>query len=116
MEKAGGTVALDGSGEDAALVARSRSGDRDAFSALVLRYQDRIWNAVFQRIGDSHATLDVAQEAFVNAYRALDSFRGEASFYGWLFTIAMNEVRDHIRKAGRSLERRSLDAQHADGV
>jgi RNA polymerase sigma-70 factor (ECF subfamily) len=98
--------------DDGALIARCLGGEKDAFSSLVVRYQDRIWNAVYQRLGDAHATMDVAQEAFVNAYRALSTYRSEGSFYGWLFTIAMNEVRDHQRKTNRTLEKRSLDAPH----
>jgi RNA polymerase sigma-70 factor (ECF subfamily) len=102
--------------DDGDLVARSRGGDRDAFSALVVRYQDRIWNAVYQRLGDSDAALDVAQEAFVNAFRSLDGFRAESSFFGWLFTIAMNETRDYVRKKVRSPEKSSLDAERGDGL
>ncbi len=111
-----GGVAAEPKDDDAALVARCRSGDREAFSSLVVRHQDRIFNSVYHRLGDADAALDVAQEAFVNAYRALGTWTGAGSFYGWLFTIAMNEVRDHARKVGRSLERRSLDAPNADGI
>lgn len=112
VDRTGGS--LDSADDDGALIARCVGGDRDAFSALVVRYQDRIWNAVYQRLGDAHATMDVAQEAFVNAYRALPTYRSEGSFYGWLFTIAMNEVRDHRRKQGRALDKQSLDAPRGD--
>jgi RNA polymerase sigma-70 factor (ECF subfamily) len=86
-----------------ALVARSRTGDREAFSALVLRFQDVVYNIIHQRLGDADAALDAAQETFVNAYSGIATFRGEASFKSWLLAIALREAENQRRKKKRQL-------------
>lgn len=98
-------------GDVAALVARSRSGDREAFSALVLRFQDIVYNIIHQRLGDADAALDAAQETFVNAYSGIATFRGEASFKSWLLAIALREAENQRRK-----KRRQLPAGALNGV
>lgn len=77
--------------EDRALVSQTQDGNRDAFSVLVVRYQTRVLNLIFRRLGDREAALDVAQEVFLRAYRGLPKFQGEASFFTWLYRIALNE-------------------------
>ena len=76
--------------DDAQLVAAAQQGDRDAFGTLVERYQDRVYNTLLRVLGSRDDALDVVQEALVQAYVKLDSFRGEAKFYTWLYRIAMN--------------------------
>lgn len=86
---------------DAALVAQCRDGDSSAFDALVRRHQDRIYHAVCRLVGDREDALDVAQEVFVRAYRSLDGFRGDAQFSTWLYRIAVNMARNHLRDRSR---------------
>ena len=93
-----------------ALVVRSRSGDRDAFSVLVERFQDVVYNMIHQRLGDSHLALDAAQETFVNAFLGLPGFRGEASFKSWLCSIALREAEKQRRYSGQPDQR--TDARH----
>ncbi len=83
---------------DAALVARSRQGDADAFCELVLRHQDRIYNFVLRSIGDPDDAADLTQDIFVRAYAGLGQFSGRASFQTWLFRIAYNRLADYSRR------------------
>ena len=75
---------------DQALVARVQQGDKTAFDVLVLKYQHKIVKLVMRYVRDPNEALDVAQEAFLKAYRALPSFRGDSAFYTWLYRIAIN--------------------------
>ena len=81
---------------DQALVARVQQGDRAAFDALVLKYQHRIVKLVGRYVYDRTEALDVAQEAFIKAWRALPNFRGESAFYTWLYRIAINTAKNHL--------------------
>ena len=82
--------------EDQALVARVQKGDRAAFDTLVLKYQHRIVKLVGRYVYDHAEALDVAQEAFIKAWRALPSFRGDSAFYTWLYRIAINTAKNHL--------------------
>jgi len=95
---------------DADLVALSRAGDRQAFGELMQRYQDRVYSLAYRLIGDREEAADAAQDAFLNAYRALGSFRGESAFYTWLFRIAVNAARSRQRRMSLHATQRSLDA------
>lgn len=88
-------------GTDQALVARVQHGDKRAFDLLVLRYQHRILKLVSRFVRDRDEAMDVAQEAFIKAYRALGSFRGDSAFYTWLYRIAINTAKNHLTAAGR---------------
>ncbi|MGB5834220.1 MAG: RNA polymerase sigma factor RpoE [Thiohalocapsa sp.] len=81
---------------DQALVQRAQSGDRRAFDVLVLKYQQRIASLIARYIRDSSEVLDVTQDAFLKAYRALPGFRGESAFYTWIYRIAINTVKNHL--------------------
>jgi len=83
---------------DAQLVQASLDGDRDAFGALVERYQDRLFNTLLQILGSRDDASDVAQEAFVQAFVKLETFRGDAQFYTWLYRIAMNMALSQRRR------------------
>jgi len=100
-----------GSGRsDAELIAACRRGRRSAFGELVERYQDRVFNLAYRLTGHHDDASDAAQETFLKAFRALDSFRGDCAFYTWLFRITVNAVRSKQRfRAVRPVER-SLDA------
>ena len=79
---------------DADLVARVQRGDKRAFDLLVLKYQRKIMRLLSRMIRDPAEIEDVAQEAFIKAYRALPQFRGESAFYTWLYRIAVNTARN----------------------
>src|SRR5580765_1267588 len=90
---------------DLELVKRAQRGERGAFDLLVLRYQHKVVKLVARLLRDPTEAEDVAQEAFVKAYRALGSFRGDSAFYTWLYRIAVNTARNSIA----SRQRRPLD-------
>ncbi len=96
---------------DGAVVHEARAGDAGAFEVLVVRYQTRIVNYAAALTGDSGGAEDVAQEAFVRAWRGLGRFRGESSFKTWLYRIATNVARTHRERRGRQAQfvSRSLD-------
>ena len=86
---------------DAELVARVQRGDKRAFDLLVLKYQRKIMRLLSRMIRDSSEIEDVAQEAFIKAYRALPQFRGDSAFYTWLYRIAINTARNWQVANGR---------------
>ena len=90
---------------DLALVERVQHGDRAAFDVLVLRYQHKVLKLVMRYIRDAMEAEDVAQDAFIKAYRALPSFRGDSAFYTWLYRIAINTAKNALV----SSKRRPLD-------
>ncbi|MGB6154359.1 MAG: RNA polymerase sigma factor RpoE [Castellaniella sp.] len=79
---------------DLALVERVRRGDRHAFDLLVIKYQRKIMRLLSRMIAEPAEIEDVAQEAFIKAYRALPRFRGDSAFYTWLYRIAINTARN----------------------
>jgi len=86
---------------DAELVVRVQRGDKKAFDLLVLKYQRKIMRLLSRMIRDPHEVEDVAQEAFIKAYRALPQFRGDSAFYTWLYRIAINTARNWMAARGR---------------
>ena len=84
--------------DDEALINAFQSGDIDVYRFLVERYQERIRNLLFSIFHDRDFIDDLAQEVFIKAYQALPHFRFEASFYTWLYRIAVNKSRDELRK------------------
>jgi RNA polymerase sigma-70 factor (ECF subfamily) len=96
---AGGGVDAD----DREIVARVRSGDRQAFALLVARYERMIFMLASRMTGSRDEAQDVMQNSFLNAFRRLDDFRGDASFKTWLYGIALNECRMLHRRAGRTV-------------
>jgi len=76
--------------EDDRLVGQCRDGDLEAFNKLVLKYQDRVFDTVYRLVGDYEDARDLAQDCFLKAYVGLSAFRGQSSFYTWLFRIAVN--------------------------
>lgn len=97
--------------EDLALVKRVQQGDRSAFDLLVIKYQHKIVKLIMRYVRDSTEALDVAQEAFIKAYRAAPSFRGDSAFYTWLYRIAINTAKNHLVAAGRRPLDYNLDLQ-----
>lgn len=99
---------------DLVLVRRVQQGDRSAFDLLVLKYQHKILKLIMRYVRDSSEALDVAQEAFLKAYRAIRSFRGDSAFYTWLYRIAINTAKNHVVAAGRKPAYYDLDLQDSD--
>jgi RNA polymerase sigma-70 factor (ECF subfamily) len=81
---------------DRQLVDKVLSGNRNAFDMLVLRHQHKVYSLVSRFVSDSAEVEDICQEAFIKAYRALPSFRGDSAFYTWLYRIAINTAKNHV--------------------
>jgi len=96
---------------DLALIKRVQQGDRSAFDLLVVKYQHKIIKLIMRYVRDPSEALDVAQEAFLKAYRAAPSFRGESAFYTWLYRIAINTAKNHLVAARRKPISYDLDTQ-----
>lgn len=99
---------------DDELVRRVQSGDKKAFDALVLKYQHKIVNLVSRYVHDPHAAMDVAQEAFIKAYRGLENFRGDSAFYTWIYRIAINTAKNYLVAQNRRTPDQDLDAREAE--
>ena len=103
---------------DQQLVERVQHGDKRAFDLLVLKYQHRILALGMRFVHDSHEAQDVAQEAFIKAYRALANFRGDSAFYTWLYRIAINTAKNYLVARGRRPPDSDIaaeDAEYYDG-
>jgi RNA polymerase sigma-70 factor (ECF subfamily) len=96
---------------DLALVRRVQQGDRSAFDLLVVKYQHKILKLIMRYVRDPSEAMDVAQEAFLKAYRAAPSFRGDSAFYTWLYRIAINTAKNYLVAAGRKPTHFNLDLQ-----
>ncbi len=99
---------------DQQLVEKVQSGDSRAFDLLVLKYQSRIIGLISRYVQDSHEVQDVAQEAFIKAYRALPRFRGDSAFYTWLYRIAINTAKNHLVSRGRRPPGTDVDVEDAE--
>jgi RNA polymerase sigma-70 factor (ECF subfamily) len=99
---------------DHELVARVQGGDSKAFDLLVRKYQHRIVALIGRYVSDWSECQDVAQEAFLRAYRALGSFRGDAQFYTWLHRIAVNTAKNHLVSNGRRPPTDDIDVADAE--
>jgi RNA polymerase sigma-70 factor (ECF subfamily) len=86
---------------DQQLVERAQRGDKKAFELLVAKYQRKLARLLSRFIRDPAEVEDVAQEAFIKAYRALPSFRGESAFYTWLYRIGINTAKNYLVAMGR---------------
>jgi len=99
---------------DQLLVERVQKGDKRAFDLLVLKYQHKVISLVRRFVKDYAESEDVAQEAFIRAYRALANFRGDSAFYTWLYRIAVNTAKNHLAAKGRRPPATDLDAEDAE--
>lgn len=100
--------------DDHALIERCRQGDLAAFEPLVEKYRERVWRLAHNYLRDPEEARDVAQEAFVRAWQALPSFRGQSAFYTWLFRIVVNVATDRARQRaarGRAFGGEALPAE-----
>ncbi len=99
---------------DQMLVERVQKGDKAAFDLLIHKYQHRIVSLVSRYITDQSEALDVAQEAFIKAYRAIGNFRGDSAFYTWLYRIAINTAKNWLVARNRRPPASDIDAADAE--
>lgn len=98
---------------DHKLVRRVQEGDKTAFDLLVKKYQHKIIGLIGRYVYDHHEAMDVSQEAFIKAYRALPKFRGDSAFYTWLYRIAINTAKNHLVAKGRRPPDMDVDVDDA---
>ncbi|GHB08249.1 RNA polymerase sigma factor RpoE [Salinicola rhizosphaerae] len=101
---------------DQQLVERAQKGDTRAFDLLVKKYQHKILGLISRYVQDHAEVQDVAQEAFIKAYRALGSFRSESAFYTWMYRIAINTAKNYLVSRGRRPPGSDLDISDAEIV
>jgi len=101
---------------DQDLVLRVQQGDKSAYDLLVIKYQHKIIQLVNRYVKDSSEAQDVAQEAFIKAYRALGNFRGESAFYTWLYRIAINTAKNYLVSRARRNSDYQVDIQDAEQI
>ncbi|MDR5885288.1 RNA polymerase sigma factor RpoE [Vreelandella janggokensis] len=101
---------------DQQLVERAQKGDTRAFDLLVKKYQHKIIGLIGRYVHDHAEVHDVAQEAFIKAYRALGKFRSESAFYTWMYRIAINTAKNHLVSRGRRPPGSDLDISDAEIV
>lgn len=96
---------------DRELVKRVQKGDKGAFDLLVLKYEHKIVNLVMRYVRDPELALDISQEAFIKAYKAVPNFRGDSAFYTWLYRIAVNTAKNYLAAQRRRPVDIELDLQ-----
>ncbi len=99
---------------DQALVERVQKGDKQAFDVLVLKYQHKIIQLASRYVRSPDEAQDVAQEAFIKAYRAIDRFRGDSAFYTWVYRITINTAKNYLVAASRRPPTDDIDAREAE--
>jgi RNA polymerase sigma-70 factor (ECF subfamily) len=99
---------------DQLLVERVQNGDKRAFDLLVGKYQHKIVSLVSRYVPEHAEALDVSQEAFIKAYRAIGRFRGDSAFYTWLYRIAINTAKNYLVSQSRRPPASDVDAQDAE--
>jgi RNA polymerase sigma-70 factor (ECF subfamily) len=100
--------------DDQLLVKQVKNGSKSAFDKLVIKYQQRIIQLVARYIKDQSEAQDVAQEAFIKAYKALPNFRGESAFYTWLYRISVNTAKNYLVARARRSSDREVDVNDAE--
>jgi RNA polymerase sigma-70 factor (ECF subfamily) len=99
---------------DQELVSRAQGGDKRAFDLLVIKYQQKVASLISRYLRDQNEIMDIAQETFLKAYRALPGFRGDSAFYTWLYRIAINTVKNHLVAQGRRPPGGDVEAEVAE--
>ena len=100
-----------GAGVDWALVQRVQAGDVRAFDQLITKYRERLYAIIYNMTANREDTSDLTQEAFIKAFRSINSFKGDSSFFTWLYRIAVNASLTHLK---RSRLRRFFSFDHLD--
>ena len=102
---------------DQQLVERAQRGDKKAFELLVIKYQRKLARLLSRFVRDASEVEDVTQEAFIKAYRALPSFRGDSAFYTWLYRIGINTAKNYLVSLGRRTPTvTGVDSEEAEGI
>jgi len=83
--------------EEYSLIEQCRNGNSEAYSVLVERYQEMIYNVAYRMLGDRDTAYDISQESFISAYDGLKRFRSDSKFSTWLYSITVNKCRDYLR-------------------
>ena len=99
---------------DKELVKRAQKGDKAAFDTLVTKYHIKVVNLVTRFVKNADDAQDVAQEAFIKAYRGLKNFRGDSAFYTWLYRIAINSAKNYLVSQGRKSPTYAVDVEDAE--
>jgi len=99
--------------DDTELVRRIREGDAEALRLVVERYQDRIFALIHGIVRDAHEVEDVAQEVFLKVFTRIEAFDGRSQFYTWLYRVAVNAAKDHVKKRVR---RPAVALEEADAL
>ncbi|WP_223788997.1 RNA polymerase sigma factor RpoE [Marinicella meishanensis] len=99
---------------DAELVEQAKQGKMAAFELLVNRYQQKVANVIAKFIKDRHEIQDVAQEVFIKVFRALPNFRGDSSFYTWIYRIAVNTSKNHLVARSRRIQNTQVEFEEAE--
>lgn len=99
---------------DQQLVARVQQGDMRAFDLLVIKYQHKVLALVSRFVNGSADAQDVAQDAFIKAYRALNNFRGDSAFYTWLYRIAVNTAKNHLASRAHRASTQNVELDDAE--
>jgi len=99
---------------DAELVKRVQAGDKAAFDILVQKYQHKVVNLINRFVSDQTECYDIAQDAFIKAYRAIGNFRGDSQFYTWLYRIAANTAKNHLASRARKSPAYTVDVEDAE--
>ncbi len=99
---------------DAELVKRVQDGDDAAYNILVQKYQHKVINLVGRFVSDSTECQDIAQDAFIKAYRAIHNFRGDSQFYTWLYRIAANTAKNYLSARARKSAAYTVDVEDAE--
>lgn len=101
--------------EEKKLIIRTQKGETDAFNPIVSKYQQKIYNLLYQRVRDRETAEDICQEVFLKAWQALPNFKGQSAFYSWLYKIAINCCIDFLRKQNKGIVMSWEELpQHAD--
>ncbi|GAB3489290.1 RNA polymerase sigma factor RpoE [Marinomonas epiphytica] len=100
---------------DQILVEKVQQGNKHAYDLLVAKYQYKVISIIGRYVQDRHEALDVAQESFIKAYKAIGNFRGESAFYTWLYRIAVNTAKNHLVSQSRRPPSRDVALDDDDG-
>ena len=101
---------------DKEIIERVKDGEKEAYDLLVLKYQQRVINLISRFVKNHSDALDVSQETFIKAYRALPNFRGESAFYTWLYRIAVNTAKNHLTVQSRKITKSDYDVADIEQI
>ncbi len=105
---------MSGQNNDQIIIERVQQGDKQAYNLLVQKYQSKVIILILRFVKNQADAADVAQEAFIKAYRALPNFRGESAFYTWLYRIAVNTAKNYLVSQGRKAPANDVDVDEAE--